>query len=646
MNTDMKAGRSNAAPSGAGEAANRIMQRLVFSVALLLALFHLYTAAFGSFVAIAQRSYHLAISIALIYLLKPGRRHTAWSAPLDIALAAAAAVTFLYVALDNNEILLRMTFITPLSSSQFILGLIAIALVLEAARRSLGWTMAILPLIALLYALLGDQWSGFLSHRGFSLSQVTEYMYLGTEGLFGIPVGIAATYLVLLVLFGTVMERAGVGDFIMRFALALAGRTQGGPAQVAVIASALFGSVSGSAVANVYASGTSSIPLMKRCGFRPTFAASVEAVASTGGQLMPPVLGAAAFIMADMIGVPYLTIVTASAIPALLYFLSVGMMVHFESARMSLPPLAQDEIPKLRDVMRDAYMLLPLIGICVLLFLGYSVSRSALIGILLAWLVSLPRKRTRLGLKATLEALALGAKRAVVITVATACASLIVGVFTLTGLGLSLTSFVALAFNDQLFAALLCTALASIILGMGLPTVVSYLLVATLVTPMLGSFGVSVLAAHMFAFYFGVLSMITPPVAIAAWAGAQLAESNFLRTSMVSTRLGLVAFVVPFAFIYNEALLGQGTAGQILFAAITACIGTVAISAGLQGWLLRQAGLIERGVLMGTGLALIWHDLWMNVAGLTVLALLLFLQWYRYPSRVVRPQAAQIEETL
>jgi TRAP transporter 4TM/12TM fusion protein len=614
---DARPGRTEGAPDAR---LVRILSLLGSGVALLLALFHLYTATFGTFVAIEQRSFHLAIAAALVFLIHPLGKGSELNVSMDLMLAILAAAAFMYVAYNEEAIQQRMTFITPLPLHELLLGALGILVVLEAARRSLGWTMAILPVIAISYAILGDSWSGALSHRGFTLSQVIEYMYLGTEGIFGIPVGIAATYLILLVLFGTVLERSGVGTFIMDLALALAGRSRGGPAQVAVIASALFGSVSGSSVANVYASGSSSIPLMKRCGYSPAFAGSVEAVASTGGQLVPPVLGAAAFVMADMIGIPYVEIIKASAIPAFLFFVSVGVMVHFEAMLHGMKPLPQTDIPRLRDVLKHSYMLLPLVGICVALFSGYTVSRSALIGIGLAWIVSLPRRETRLGPKKLVAALILGAQRGVAISIATACASLIVGVFTLTGLGLSLTSLVALAFQDYLPLALLCTAVASLILGMGVPTVVAYLLVASLVTPMLGRLDVPILSAHMFAFYFGILSMITPPVAMASWAGAQLAGSNFLQTSLQSSKLGSVAFLMPFVFIYQPALLGRGDIGQILIALTTGLIGVVAISAAIQGWLLARAGCLARTVLLAAGFGLFWPSLSSNAVGLLLLA--------------------------
>ena len=604
----------------------RVAALMGAGVALLLALFHLYTAFFGTLVAIEQRSLHLAMAAAVIFLIHPTRQNSAAGAALDIVLALLAAATFLYVAENATTIQQRMTFITPLKPLEFALGGLAILLILEAARRSLGWTMAILPALAIAYALLGDGWTGALSHRGFSLSQVVEYMYLGIEGIFGIPVGIAATYLILLVLFGTILEYSGVGTFIMNLALALAGRSRGGPAQVAVIASAMFGSVSGSAVANVYASGSSSIPLMKRCGYSPAFAGSVEAVASTGGQLVPPILGAAAFVMADMIGVPYIEIVKAATIPAILFFVSVGAMVHFEAMRRGMTPVPQSEIPRLRDVVKDAYVLLPLVGICVALFGGYSVSRSALIGIGLAWLVSLPQSATRLGPTRLLAALITGARRAVAISIATACASLIVGVFTLTGFGLSLTSVVALAFQDFLPLALLCTALASLILGMGVPTVVAYLLVASLVTPMLGRLDVPILSAHLFAFYFGILSMITPPVAMSSWAGAQLAQANFLQTSLLSSKLGAVAFLMPFSFIYQPALIGQGDLAETVVALVAGLVGVIALSAALQGWLLTRVSLLTRGVLAIAGLSLLWPGLPSDALGLLLLAIVVLGQ--------------------
>ncbi|MEQ9811962.1 MAG: TRAP transporter fused permease subunit [Azospirillaceae bacterium] len=605
---------------------DRALQALGAVVALALACFHLYTAAFGSFVAIEQRSLHLALVIALVFLTMPVRALGFAGRVVDIALGLTGIAAFAYVAIDHEAILIRMSFVTPLTWLQAVLGVAAIVLLLEAARRALNLTMMLLPVVAIAYALLGGAFSGPLSHRGFSAQQVVEYMYLGTEGIFGIPIGIAATYLMLLVIFGTMLEKSGVGGFIMRLALSVAGGTRGGPAQVAVVSSALFGSVSGAAVANVYASGTSTIPLMKRCGYRPNFAGAVEAVASTGGQLVPPILGAAAFIMADLISVPYTAIVQASIIPAILFFLAVGLMVHFEAARQGMTALPRSELPRLRLVLRDAYLMLPLVGIVTALFIGYSISRSALIGIVLAWLVSLPNPETRMGPRRLAATLILGARRGLVISIATATAGLIVGVFTLTGLGLTLTSMVALLFQDNLFLALTCTALASLVLGMGVPTVVAYLLVASLAAPMLTNLGVDRLAAHMFAFYFGVLSMITPPVAMASWAGAQLAESDFMRTALTATKLGLVAFIVPYFFIYGPELLGFGTTVEIAITLAAACLGVLSLTAGLQGWLLRRVPAPQRLLLIAGGVSLVWSGVVTDLIGLACFGLVLALQ--------------------
>jgi TRAP transporter 4TM/12TM fusion protein len=516
-----------------------------------------------------------------------------------------------------------------MSSLDVLMGSLAILLVIEAGRRVLGWIMAVVPLIALVYASAGPLWPGMLAHRGFSPLQIIDYLYLGYDGIFGMPVGVSATYMVLFIIFGTFMEKSGTGQFIMDFAFLLTGRSRGGPAKAAVVASALFGSVSGAAVANVYTTGTFTIPMMKRTGYGPAFAGAVESVASTGGQLMPPVLGVAAFVMTEWIGVPYIDICKAALIPAILYFLAVAWMVHLEALKTKLPGLTAEQIPKRRDVFGRAYLFIPLAALIYVLLSGYTVFRSVFIAIIVAFVVSFFRKDSRMGIKKLLGALELGAKRAVTIAVATSCAGIVIGVFTLTGVGLSMTSSIVLYFKEYLLLALILTMFASIILGMGVPTVVAYIIVATLAAPLLTRLGLPLLTAHMFVFYFGIIAMITPPVAIAVFAAAEIAQSNYLNTGINAVKLGIVAFLVPFMFVYGPALLSIGSALEVLLATFSAIVGVISMGAGLQGWLLTRTAVWQTILLLTAGLALIHYGLITDLVGLSLFVGVLGIQKVR-----------------
>ena len=576
-------------------------------IALGMAVFHLYTAGFGSFVALIQRSIHLMFAMTLVFLLFPAgkrSRKDGISIP-DILLSVAAAWAFSYVFLHYDIINERIPGISEITTMEMLAGGTAILLTLEGARRALGTAMAVIPALFLSYALFGHLFSGSFSHPPIALSECIEYMYLGYDGLFGIPSGISATYLVLFIIFGCVMEKTGAGQVIMDLACAAAGRSRGGPAKIAVISSALFGSISGAAVANVYSTGVFTIPLMKRLGYRAEFAGAVEAVSSTGGQIMPPVMGAAAFLMAEWLAIPYSSICVAALLPALLYYLAVIVMVHLEAARTGMTGLEEHEIPQVKDIVKRLYLLLPLAVLTVMLFVGYSVSRSVLFSIILALGLGMLSPSTRLSPRQILDTLALGCQRSCMLAMATASAGLIIGVVTETGVGLTLTSNIVVYFKDTLPLALVFIMVASLIMGMGVPTVVAYLLVATLTAPILTKLGVSSLQAHMFVFYFAVISMITPPVAMASWAGAEIAGADFNRTGLQAVKLGIVAFIIPFMFVYDDALLLQGAFFHTMTVVVFAVIGIFALAFGLEGWMMGPISPVLRLLLVFAGILLI-----------------------------------------
>lgn len=591
-------------------------------IAVAMSTFHIYTAVTGSMVTLLQRSIHLAFAFSLVFLIFPARKKAPAdkSIPIiDIFLALLAAASFLYVSFNYEMLRQRMAMVDPLSSADIFFGISAIILVMEGARRALGMALVIIPAISLLYAYFGSYFPGVFWHRGFNITQIVDYMYLGSDGIFGMPVGISATYLMLFIVFGCLMEKTGTGQMIMDLACSLAGKSRGGPAKVAVISSALFGSVSGTAVSNVYASGIFTIPLMKKLGYKPEFAGAVEAVASTGGQIVPPVLGAVAFIMAEWLGMSYKAVCIATIIPAILYYVAVLLMVHLEAVKSGMSGLPDDQIIPFRKMIKKLYLLLPLVILMGMLMLGFTVTRSAVIAMAVGFVLSFFKKETRLSIADIIWILETSAKRGASIAAATASAGLIIGVVTLTGLGLSITGAIASYFQDYLFIALFFAMVASIILGMGVPTVVAYIIVATISAPILINLGVDLFPAHMFVFYYGVMAMVTPPVAVAAWAAADIAEADYNKTSFVAVRLAVVAFIIPFMFVYEPSLLGIGTLFEVIRTFIFALIGVTTLSCGLAGWLYGPINIVLRTALLFSGIAMIYPELKTTFIGLAVL---------------------------
>lgn len=605
-------------------------------VSVTLSLFHLYTGYFGVFVALMQRAFHLMLAMVLVFLVYPAsRRHENHPAviALDILCALASVVCLSYILLNYDYIVNREGLASSVSPMEFVLGIGIFALILEALRRTTGWPLMIVTLCTLLYTWGGSYLPGIFAHRGWSWSHMVAYMYLDQEAIFGIPLGVSATYAALFILFGAFLLSTGVGDFFNDVASALTGKTRGGPAKIAVVSSAMFGTVSGSPVGDVYASGVFTIPLMKSLGYRPHFAGAVEATASTGGALMPPVMGAIAFLMADITGIPYASIALAAAIPALLYYFSVGMMVHFEACRYDLKGLSPDRVPPLRQSLRDSHLLIPLVGLVAVLGMGYTTFRAAFIAILLAVAVSFFRARTRLTWRSGFAALDQAGRDMVLIATATAAAGIIAGSVALTGLGLRFTSLVLSFGKVSLILPLILTMFACLVLGMGVPGAVAYLIAATLAVPALVELGVQPMAAHLFAVYYAVLSNVTPPVAMAAYAGASIAEAPMMRTGVTATKLALTGFVIPFMFVYGPALLLRGEPVEVFWAVVTATLGVIALAAGLEGWLLVLATWPERAILVGAAFALIKPGLATDALGLAGFVLVYALQWMRFKGK-------------
>ena len=602
---------------------------LVSTIAIVLSLFHLYTAGFGVLLALKQRAVHLGFIFTLIFLLYPAKKNKKESKfvlVIDLIFALGSIAISSYIIINYKALVHRAGMYTQLDQ---VMAIMAIIIVLEGTRRALGPELPVISILFLLYAHFGQQMPGMLAHRGYSWSRIASHMYFTTEGIFGIPLGVSATYIFLFLLLGAFAKRTGLGDLFIDLALSLTGRTTGGPAKAAVVSSGFMGSISGSSVANTVTTGSFTIPLMKRVGYNSQFAAAVEASASTGGQIMPPIMGAAAFIMAEFIGVPYVTIAKAAILPAILYYITVGLMVHFEAKKQDLQGMKPELIPKFLSVLKNrGHMIAPLIIIFYYLFRGYTPLRAAYLGILVSFALSFLKKDTRMDLQDLLDTLKEGAISALGVAAACAAVGFIVGVTTLTGLGLKFTSITVALAQGNLFLALFFTMVACTILGTGLPTTATYIVLATMAAPALTELGVPILAAHLFVLYFGVVADLTPPAALAAYAGAGIAGSNPLKTGITAVKLAIAGFVVPFVFAYSPSLLLiDTTVTQVILITGSSILGVFALAAAVLGYLNRKTTIIERFLLLGSALALLIPGWQSDILGILLLGVVLYLQF-------------------
>jgi len=596
----------------------------VFTVGVACSLFHLSLAYFGILESLRMRAVHLGFLLPLAFLLYPAWKRSSSSrfSLLDIGWFGLSVFCCAYVGIFEYERLVsRAIYVDPLTQIDVLVSILLLGCVFEATRRAVGMPLVLVAGAALLYALFGHRIPGAFGHTGFSLEWVIEHLSLTTEGIFGIPIGASATFVFLFVLFGNFLQSSGAGQFFIDLAFAAAGRNRGGPAKMAVISSALMGTVSGTAVGNVVTTGAYTIPLMKRVGYRPVFAGAVESAASTGGQIMPPIMGAAAFIMAEFLGVAYLKVAAAATIPAILYFLSVYFVVDFEARKHDLRGLPASELPVLSAVLkRDGHLSLPLLVIVVLLVAGFTPYLAGFAAILAVALVSCLRAHTRPTPRVILDALSQGAQGAIVIAVTCAVAGIVIGAASLTGVAVKFAAFILGMAGGKLFLALPLIMCASLLLGMGLPTTASYVMVAALAVPALIEMGVVPMAAHLFAFYFACISAITPPVAIAAYAGAGLAGAPPMQTGFESVKLAAAGFIVPYMFVYGPQLLLLGDWWQIALASGTAVMGCYCLSAGIVGWYLCRTRLWERALLLVGALVLISPIGFTSFLGLGLLA--------------------------
>ena len=593
---------------------------LVAGIAIIASIFHLYTAAFGLFDAMTQRSWHWMFMGALLFLCYPmsqkrgSKTRIEW---LDWILAGALVFGCANILYNYEAIAMREGSAIP---SDIYIGCIMVFLVIEGTRRSMGWPLPIMAIIAILYGMFGPYMPGILAHGGFNLDELAPFLYLRTDGIFGVPLGVSASFIFLFILFGAFLSSSGAGQFFIDLAVAVAGRSQGGPGKAAVVASGLMGTVSGSSCGNAVTTGAFTIPLMKQAGYKPEFAGAIVACASTGGQVMPPVMGAAAFVMAQFLGVSYWEIVVAAAIPATLYFISIMAMVHFRAGKKRMARLNKEDLPKVNSVLRKgAHLLLPIAALIVFLALGYSptmaVFWSIIAIIVFSWLGD---KDHRMTPKKIVAALISGGTGAIEVAAACACSGIVIGVIAITGVGLAFSSFVLSLSYGILPLALILTMIGSIILGMGVPTTAQYIITSTLAAPALAQMGVPMMSAHLFCLYFGVLADVTPPVALATYAASGIAKSNPIKTGFTALVTAAAGFLVPFMFVYNPYLLLQGDILHIFVGCVTALIGILGLSAGVQGYLAND--------LLCVPFLIIYPTLTSNLIGVAIIAAIYTLQ--------------------
>lgn len=614
------------------------MRTLIAALAIGAAMFHLYAAGIQPFTAYVQRPVHLAFMAVLGFLgvgvLNISRsradggavgehnhRRARLPQPLvrtgNAILIAATVAACGYMVVVHQELVRRAGAAT---GWDLLAGATAVIITLELVRRTAGWGLVAVALLAISYVFLGPYLPGLLAHRGYGLQRLIEHLYLTTEGIWGVPLGVSADFIYLFVLFGAVLDMAGGGRLLTGLSAKIAGTTRGGPAKTAAVASALMGSISGSAVANVVTTGSLTIPVMKRAGFKPYFAAAIEAAASTGGQLMPPIMGAGAFILATWTNIPYLRVALGAAIPALLYYLALFMAIHFRAHKMGLPA---GETESLAETASRLHLLLPIIAIVLLLVLGRSPMRAAFWGVVVAAAVTLVRPATRFNLGQIRATLVAAASGTVQVAAACAAAGIVVGVVSLTGIGLRMSEFIITLSGGHLPIALVLTALGSIVLGMGIPPAAAYIVLAALGAPALTELGVPLLAAHLFIFYFGALSNVTPPVALAAYAAAGVAGATPMRTAFTALSLASAGFLVPFMFVYGPALLLADSSLAVVGAAVTAAIGVVALAGALVGYVRNPLELWQRGLLLTAAILLVRPGLLTDAVGIGIVGLTL-----------------------
>lgn len=630
----------------------KLLPFIIATTAVLLVGLTLYIAYFGVFPDGIQRSAHLLLVLVLVFAMALQSTFNA-EASAQSGLMVTVRRVWVVLALTAGTIATAHQLINfdaindrygAITSIEIVFGALLVVALFDACRRTIGWPIVILAGLFIAYGLLGAYLPDPIAHRGYSLKRVASQIYLGGGGIFGTPLGVSATFVTGVVVLGTLLEKTGAGQVMMDFATALTGRMRGGPAKAAVVGSSLMGMISGTAVANVLTTGPISIPLMRKSGYRKEAAGAIEAVASTGGQLMPPVMGAAAFIMAEFTETSYLTIAKAAFLPAVIFYAVLLAMVHFEAAKRRIPILRDaDSVTDWGSILRNSYLLIPLPVFISMLLNGYSIMLSSFWAIVASTLVSYLNRNSALTPRRIIETCVAAAQAVIPVALACAAAGVIIGIITLTGIGLKFSTLVVLLSNGSLPVALVLTMLTCLILGMGLPTAAAYILVATLVAPALVDLGVSLLAAHLFVLYSAMLSSITPPVALAAYAAASIANGNPLKIAVLACQFGMAAFAVPYFFVYDPAILGiDVTYLQIAVSFVTAILGGICASAAMLGFYTDRLNILERLLFAGTAIMFMNSDWRIDLAALALMAAL--VMWAKRngaPSEITETMSGQ-----
>jgi TRAP transporter 4TM/12TM fusion protein len=612
------------------ELTNSPLKALTAAICASYAGFHLWLSVHGVLATLQQAYLHLSFALVLIFLIKPifppESKHHKWRWVIDLPCALGAVAIGAHMTIDFLDIVDRGA--GDPTQLTIYLGAIATLLTLEGTRRMSGWALPIIAIIFIAYGFAGPLLPGALAHRGYDLERIVTMLYATTSGLAGTPLQTSASYVAIFVIFAAFLDVSGAGKFFIDWSYAAFGWMRGGPAKVAIFASAMMGTVSGSAVANVAATGAFTIPVMKKAGLRPEYAGAVEAAASSGGQIMPPVMGAAAFIMVEVMGSSYNSIMTAAILPGLLFFIAVYFMVDFEVAKQGIKGIPRAELPSSLSVLREGWhLIVPLVLlIYLLLVVQYTPIKSAFWSAVAVVIVSWVRPQTRMGVRQTFSALNAGGKAMLDVAMACGSAGIVVGMMLLTGLALRLSGIIVDLSGGHLFPLLLITMVVSLVLGMGLPTSAVYVVLATLVVPAMTKLGVAPMAAHMFALYFGVLANVTPPVAIASYTGATIAGANAMKTGLIAFRLSLAGFIMPFMWVYNPALLLDGTPAEVGLAAITATAGIIALAAAIQGYFLSITSAAQRITLFIGAMLLITAGWKTDLAGIGLILIVAFSQ--------------------
>lgn len=598
-------------------------------LSISMCLFHFYTAGFGILEPLKQRSIHLTFALVLAFLLFPPKErkdgNTNW---MDVVLAAISVLPLMHFFFDYERIVDRIEYIDPITWQDYTVSILLIALVAEATRRVVGMGMVWVVLVVLAYTVVGPYIPGPMGHTGLTFDNFIDNEVLTMGGIFSVPIAVSSTYVVIFVLFGAFLVSTGMGQTMIDMAKAMAGHTRGGPAKVAVISSGVFGSINGSSIANVVATGAFTIPLMKGIGYRPHFAGSVESAASIAGQFTPPVMGAAAFIMVEVTGIDYLTIIKAAAIPAMLYYVALLFAVHLEAARTNLSVLPRVTKEELIDVLlRLIPFMVPVVVLLTVLVMGFSPIKAGFYATCTLVVVAMLRKETRLDLNGFIESFKLAARNAVVIAVTCAAAGIVIGIVYALGIGIKFASTIVSISAGNLAFALPLVMIASLLLGMGLPTSAAYVIVAAVAAPSLVEIGVSPLATHLFVLFFGCISSMTPPVAVASYAAAGIAGADPMRTGITGIRLGMAGFIVPYLFVLWPALILEGTWYESVIAVVPAFIGILGLAIAAIGWMYREIGLLFRLAFFGCAMLLMLPGLATDVPGALVMAgIILFLR--------------------